>query len=111
MLYWQYKLIVKYMYKWNINWLRIEVQKNIINTYKISLQINNRSHQDKQQGYREKMSKAYDYALEHIGLDLQSYTIWNDYITFMRNFEVQGSFAENQRILQVRKIYWRGVVT
>lgn len=70
-----------------------------------------RETKDKQPNYREKMSKAYEFALEKIGLDLQSYSIWNDYITFMRNFEVQGSFAENQRISQVRKIYQKGVVT
>ena len=66
---------------------------------------------EKQQNYREKMDKAYEFALDNIGLDLQSYPIWNDYITFMRNFEVQGSFAENQRITKVRKIYQRGVIT
>ena len=70
-----------------------------------------RETKENQTNYREKMSKAYEFALEKIGLDLQSYSIWNDYITFLRNFEVQGSFAENQRISQVRKIYQRGVVT
>ena len=70
-----------------------------------------RETKDKQQNYREKMSKAYEFALDRIGLDLQCYSIWNDYITFLRNFEVQGTFAENQRISQVRKVYQRGVVT
>jgi len=70
-----------------------------------------RETKEKQQNYREKMDKAYEFALDNIGLDLQSYQIWNDYITFMRNFEVQGSFAENQRITKVRKIYQRGVIT
>ena len=63
-----------------------------------------RETKDKQQNYREKMSKAYEFALDRIGLDLQCYSIWNDYITFLRNFEVQGTFAENQRISQVRKV-------
>ena len=63
-----------------------------------------RETKDKQQNYREKMSKAYEFALDRIGLDLQCCSIWNDYITFLRNFEVQGTFAENQRISQVRKV-------
>lgn len=70
-----------------------------------------RETKDKHPTYREKMRKAYDFAIEKIGLDLQSYPIWNDYINFLRNIEVQGSFAENQRISHVRKVFQRGVVT
>lgn len=44
-------------------------------------------------------------------MDIQSYSIWNDYIQFLRNVEAVGNYAENQRITAVRKIYQRGVVT
>lgn len=44
-------------------------------------------------------------------MDIQSYSIWNDYIHFLRNVEAVGSYAENQRITAVRKVYQRGVVT
>lgn len=70
-----------------------------------------RETKDKHPTYREKMRKAYDFAIDKIGLDLQSYPIWNDYINFLRNIEVQGSFAENQRISHVRKVFQKGVVT
>ncbi|XP_041351773.1 cleavage stimulation factor subunit 3-like [Gigantopelta aegis] len=60
--------------------------------------------------YREKMAQAYDFALEKIGMDIMSYQLWNEYITFLKSVEAVGSYAENQRITAVRKVYQRGVV-
>lgn len=50
-------------------------------------------------------------SVQQVGMDIQSYTLWNDYIHFLRNVEAVGSYAENQRITAVRKVYQRGVVT
>ncbi|XP_022256823.1 cleavage stimulation factor subunit 3-like [Limulus polyphemus] len=60
--------------------------------------------------YREKMAQAYDFALDKMGMDILSYPIWNDYITFLKSVEAVGSYAENQRITAVRKVYQRGIV-
>ncbi|XP_066998910.2 protein suppressor of forked isoform X2 [Anabrus simplex] len=60
--------------------------------------------------YKEKMAQAYDFALEKIGMDIQSYSIWNDYVNFLKGVEAVGSYAENQKISAVRKVYQRGVV-
>ncbi|XP_075220656.1 cleavage stimulation factor subunit su(f) isoform X2 [Lycorma delicatula] len=60
--------------------------------------------------YKEKMAQAYDFALDKIGMDIQSYSIWNDYVTFLKGVEAIGSYAENQKISAVRKVYQRGVV-
>ncbi|XP_014288469.1 protein suppressor of forked isoform X4 [Halyomorpha halys] len=60
--------------------------------------------------FKEKMAQAYDFALEKIGMDIQSYSIWNDYVTFLKGVEAVGSYAENQKITAVRKVYQRGVV-
>ncbi|XP_054160446.1 cleavage stimulation factor subunit 3-like [Oppia nitens] len=60
--------------------------------------------------YREKMAKAYDFTLEKIGIDIQSYSVWNDYVHFLKNVEAVGSYAENQKITAVRRVYQRGVV-
>ncbi|XP_071113458.1 cleavage stimulation factor subunit 3-like [Haliotis cracherodii] len=60
--------------------------------------------------YREKMAQAYDFALEKIGMDIMSYQIWTDYIAFLKSVEAVGSYAENQRITAVRKVYQRGVI-
>lgn len=53
---------------------------------------------------REKMAQAYDFALDKIGMDIQSYSIWNDYVTFLKGVEAIGSYAENQKITAVRKV-------
>ncbi|CAI9734176.1 cleavage stimulation factor subunit 3-like [Octopus vulgaris] len=60
--------------------------------------------------YREKMAQAYDFALDKVGMDIMSYQIWVDYINFLKSVEAVGSYAENQRITAVRKVYQRGVV-
>ncbi|XP_064490288.1 cleavage stimulation factor subunit 3-like isoform X2 [Ornithodoros turicata] len=56
------------------------------------------------------MAQAYDFALDKMGMDILSYPIWNDYINFLKSVEAVGSYAENQRITAVRKIYQRGIV-
>ncbi|XP_013416686.1 cleavage stimulation factor subunit 3 isoform X2 [Lingula anatina] len=60
--------------------------------------------------YREKMAQAYDFALDKIGMDIMSYQVWADYISFLKSVEAVGSYAENQRIAAVRKVYQRGCV-
>ncbi|XP_043289608.1 protein suppressor of forked isoform X2 [Venturia canescens] len=60
--------------------------------------------------YKEKMAQAYDFALDKIGMDIHSYSIWNDYVTFLKSVEAVGSYAENQKISAVRKVYQRGVI-
>ncbi|XP_047476364.1 protein suppressor of forked-like isoform X2 [Penaeus chinensis] len=61
--------------------------------------------------YREKLSQAYEFATDKIGMDYNSYTLWNDYANLLKNVEVVGSYAENQKIMAVRKVYQRGIVT
>ncbi|KAI4455289.1 rna cleavage stimulation factor [Holotrichia oblita] len=60
--------------------------------------------------YKEKMAQAYDFALDKIGMDIHSYPIWNDYVNFLKSVEAVGSYAENQKISAVRKVYQRGVI-
>jgi len=60
--------------------------------------------------YKEKMAQAYDFALDKMGLDIQSHNLWSDYIRFLKGVDAIGSFAENQKIAAIRKIYQRAVV-
>ncbi|CAF2004236.1 unnamed protein product [Rotaria magnacalcarata] len=60
--------------------------------------------------FREKMAQAYDFALEKIGMDVYAYTIWNDYVTFLKSVDAAGSYAENQKIAAVRKVYHKGIM-
>lgn len=57
------------------------------------------------------MAQAYDFALEKIGMDLHSFSIWSDYVQFLRGVEAAGSFAENQKITAVRRVYQKAVLT
>lgn len=61
--------------------------------------------------YKEKMAQAYDFALDRIGMDIHSYPIWNDYVNFLKGVEAVGSYAENQKISAIRKVYQRGIIT
>lgn len=44
-------------------------------------------------------------------MDLHSFSIWNDYVQFLRGVEASGSFAENQKITAVRRVYQKAVLT
>lgn len=59
--------------------------------------------------YREKMAQAYDFTLDKMGMDVTSYSVWNDYVNFLKSVDAVGSYAENQRITAVRKVYQKGV--
>ncbi len=56
------------------------------------------------------MAQAYDFALDKMGLDISSFPIWSEYIKFLKGVEAVGSYAENQKITAIRKIYQRGIV-
>jgi cleavage stimulation factor subunit 3 len=61
--------------------------------------------------YKEKMAQAYEFALNNMGMDFASSSIYNDYIMFVKNFDAAGSsYAENQKISAIRRIYHRGVI-
>ncbi|XP_039254764.1 cleavage stimulation factor subunit 3-like isoform X1 [Styela clava] len=60
--------------------------------------------------YREKMSQAYDFAIDKIGMDIMSFQLWADYVGFLKSVEAVGSYAENQRITAVRRVYQRGCI-
>ncbi|CAB3404733.1 unnamed protein product [Caenorhabditis bovis] len=61
--------------------------------------------------FREKMAQAYDFALEKVGMDIQSYQIYADYIAFLKKVPAVGQYAENQRITAVRRIYQKALST
>ncbi|CAK5012823.1 unnamed protein product [Meloidogyne enterolobii] len=61
--------------------------------------------------FREQMAKTYDFAIDKVGMDFQSYSIYNDCVTFLKQQEVKGQYAENQKITAIRKIFKKGLVT
>ncbi|EDV26461.1 uncharacterized protein TRIADDRAFT_21977, partial [Trichoplax adhaerens] len=60
--------------------------------------------------FRDKMTQAYEFALGKMGLDIQSFQIWADYLEFLKTMEVSNAYAENQKIVAIRKVYQRAIV-
>ena len=56
------------------------------------------------------MAQAYEFALDKMGMDFSSYSLWNEHILFINNVEAQDSYAQNQKISAIRKIYHRGII-
>lgn len=54
--------------------------------------------------------KAYRYTLDKVGIDPNAISIYNDYIQFLKDRDVDGSYLDSQRITAVRKAYQEGVM-
>ena len=61
--------------------------------------------------YKETMAQAYELALDKMGMDVASASIWNDYLRLLKGVEATGSYAENQKITAIRKVYQKGITT
>jgi cleavage stimulation factor subunit 3 len=85
-----------------MNCLNIELWKCYLNYV--------RDTKSKMSNYKEKMAQAYDFALDKIGLDVNSCSIWMDYVNFLKSVDAAGSYAENQKITAIRKVYQKGVL-
>jgi len=58
----------------------------------------------------ELINKAFNYTFDKVGIDPNAIGIYNDYIQFLREREVDGSYLDSQRITAVRKAYQEGVL-
>ncbi|KAJ6544221.1 hypothetical protein B0H19DRAFT_1076360 [Mycena capillaripes] len=59
----------------------------------------------------ETVRKAYDFALAHIGQDRDSGSIWAEYIQFLNATETSTTWATQQKMDAIRKVYQRAVQT
>lgn len=59
---------------------------------------------------RSVISQAYEFVLQHVGIDIQAGPIWSDYITFLKSAPATSTWEEQQRSDLVRKTYQRAVV-
>lgn len=55
------------------------------------------------------ITKAYEFALSFIGLDVNSTSIWLDYLDFVRSFKTDSLYEEQQKMDLTRKIFQRAV--
>lgn len=54
--------------------------------------------------------KAFRHALNKVGVDPNAISIYNDYIQFLKEREVDGSYLDSQKITAIRKAYQEGVM-
>ncbi|KAF7331026.1 mRNA 3'-end-processing protein RNA14 [Mycena venus] len=62
-------------------------------------------------GNRETVRKAFDFALNHIGQDRDSGSIWAEYIQFLNSAETSNTWEAQQKMDALRKVYHRAVQT
>ncbi|KAH8832695.1 Suf-domain-containing protein [Flagelloscypha sp. PMI_526] len=58
---------------------------------------------------REVVGKAYEFALDHVGQDKASGSIWRDYIRFLKDAPAQSTWEEQQKMDALRKAYHKAV--
>lgn len=54
--------------------------------------------------------KAFRFTLDRVGIDPNAISIYNDYIQFLKEREVDGSYLDSQKITAVRKAYQEGII-
>ncbi|KAI8451386.1 hypothetical protein BY996DRAFT_8534553 [Phakopsora pachyrhizi] len=64
---------------------------------------------DKAAASRAIIISAYDFSLNHIGIDHESGKIWMDYINIVKSGEATGTWQEQQKMDSLRKLYQRAV--
>lgn len=59
---------------------------------------------------RTVVSQAYEFVLQHVGIDIESGSIWSEYIAFLKTAPATSTWEEQQRNDQLRRTYQRAVV-
>ncbi|KYQ88973.1 cleavage stimulation factor subunit 3 [Tieghemostelium lacteum] len=65
--------------------------------------------QHKSQNQREEIIKAFEFALEFVGMDISSTQIWMEYLNFLKEEKTNNTFEEGQKMTNLRKLYQRAV--
>jgi cleavage stimulation factor subunit 3 len=58
---------------------------------------------------REEVRKAFEFALEHMGMDISSTQIWQDFLTFLKAEKATNPFEEGTKMTAIRKLFQRAV--
>jgi hypothetical protein len=65
------------------------------------------STEEKEREKNVAIEQAYEYVLEHMGLDLFAGQVWKSYINFVRSIPTRSSIEEQGKTTQLRKLYQR----
>lgn len=60
--------------------------------------------------YRDIMIKAYELAIDKIGLDISSTWVWHKYLDFLKGWKTVSTFDEGQKMISLRAVYQKVVV-
>ncbi|XP_076957543.1 cleavage stimulation factor subunit 77-like isoform X1 [Bidens hawaiensis] len=60
---------------------------------------------------QEETRKAFDFMLGYVGSDIGSGPVWTDYINFLKSLPAQNPQEESQRMIAIRKVYQKAIVT
>ncbi|MFS7920550.1 putative suppressor of forked, tetratricopeptide-like helical domain superfamily [Helianthus anomalus] len=60
---------------------------------------------------QEETRKAFEFMLGYVGSDIGSGPVWTDYINFLKSLPAQNPQEESHRMIAVRKIYQKAIVT
>lgn len=62
---------------------------------------------------KESVVRAFEFALEHMGMDLNATHIWREYIQYVRGgvaaTKAANQFEESQRVTMLRRLYQRAI--
>lgn len=58
---------------------------------------------------RDIITKAFEFSLAHVGADLEAGPIWYDYIEFLKEGDVSGTWEAQQKMDKLRQTYQRAV--
>jgi cleavage stimulation factor subunit 3 len=56
------------------------------------------------------ISDAYEFALQHIGLDVEASSVWMEYLAFIKSWAAPTPLDESRRTDTLRKVYQRAIV-
>lgn len=60
---------------------------------------------------QEETRKAYDFMLGFVGSDIAAGPVWTEYINFLKSLPAQNAQEESQRMISIRKVYQKAIVT
>ncbi|PKA61851.1 hypothetical protein AXF42_Ash008683 [Apostasia shenzhenica] len=59
----------------------------------------------------EETRKAFDFMLGYVGTDISAGPVWMEYIAFLKSMPAVTTQEESQRMISVRKVYQKAIVT
>jgi cleavage stimulation factor subunit 3 len=58
---------------------------------------------------KDEIVRAFEFALSHVGFDIASTQIWQDYLNLLKQQKTTSQFEEGQKIDALRKLYQRAI--